>query len=158
MSRKEWEKLWLLGTGKTWKALKEFPGRLRSMAKEVEQINASLIFSPANFANVDTRVAAIIRKRLNLLPSIMRFYAAGLESHIVRIPKQFAESFPRFPKEHSPWLVKLSHLVKLITGKWHDREVAELLNTAAIALGEKAQYDALTVAQARSRFKRKPKS
>src|SRR6266705_2096581 len=39
LRRQTRESFWSLQTGKTWKALKDFPGRLRNMAAEVEQVS-----------------------------------------------------------------------------------------------------------------------
>ena len=47
--RKSCEKMSAIGTGKTWKALAEFPERLRRMAKEVEKVNESQFFAPAMY-------------------------------------------------------------------------------------------------------------
>jgi hypothetical protein len=162
--RKSWQKLWALETGKTWKALKDFPKRLRSMADEVKRVNASVFFSPAQIANAKTLKAEIVRKRFNQLPGIMHVYAAALEAHIARVPDLTAKSLPQASGGgHSHWIVLLSYTVKLATGKWRDREVAEFLNVTARALGElrpeeEDRFDALTIAQARSRFKKKPKT
>lgn len=153
--RKSFEKLAALGTGKTWKALAEFPERLRRIAKEVEQVNKSLFFAPALYVNAKTTQAEIVRKRFEQLPGIMSFYATGMEVHIARTPKLWAKTFPPSQGRHSPWLLLLSYAVKLATGKWHDAEVAELLNATAVALDETREFDALTIAQARSRFKKK---
>jgi hypothetical protein len=163
-NRRSWEKLWALQTGKTWKALREFPDRVLRMAKEVESVNASLLFSPAQIANAKTLKAEIFRKRFKQLPGIMYVYAAALEAHITRVPDLTARSFPQ-PSGGGPtrWVLSLSYTVKLATGKWRDREVAELLNVAARALGEvrpeeEDGFDALTIAQARSRSKKKSKT
>lgn len=153
--RKSFEKLAALGTGKTWKALAEFPERLRRIAKEVEQINKSPFFAPALYVNAKTTQAEIVRKRFEQLPGIISFYATGLEVHIDRTPNLWAKTFPPSQGGHSQWLLLLSYAVKLATGKWHDAEVAELLNATAVALDETREFDALTIAQARSRFKKR---
>jgi hypothetical protein len=164
LRRSSREKLWSLETGKTWKALKDFPKRLRYMADEVKRVNASLFFSPAQIANAKTLKAEIVRRRFNQLPGIMHVFAAALEAHIARVPDLTARSFPQSSGGgHSQWVLLLSYTVKLATGKWRDREVAELLNVAARALGEvrpqeEDRFDPLTIAQARSRFKKKPKT
>jgi hypothetical protein len=153
--RESWQKLWTLETGKMWKALKEFPKRLQKMAEEVERVNASFFFSPAQFANAKTLEAEIARKRFNQLPGIMRVYAAALGAHVARVPRLHAISFPPPPRGPSRRLLYLSYTVRLLTGKYRDGQVAELLNAAATALDEKSQFDALTIAQARSRWKKK---
>jgi hypothetical protein len=52
-------------------------------------------------------------------------------------------------------LARVSATVWLFTGKYHDREVADLLNAAALALGQKADFDAPEFAKARLRHKSK---
>ena len=159
--KKSLEKLWAFETGKTWKTLGEFPDRLRRMAKEIEQINVSPFFAPALYVNVKTIQAQLVRKRFEQLPGIINLYATGLEIHTARIPKQWAEAVPTSPSGPSWLLLLLSYTIKVVTGKWHDKEVAELLNAGAIALDVKAWggVDALNVAQARSRWKKaKPPS
>jgi hypothetical protein len=152
--KKSFEKLAALGTGKTWKALAEFPERVRRMAREVEQVNASPRFAPPIFANADNLKAQRARKYFNMLPGIMLVYAGGLEAHIKRVPGFFEESFPRSSGGPSQWLLLLSYTVRVATDKWRDREVAELLSATAIALGKNREFDAQTIAQARSRLKK----
>lgn len=152
--RKGWEVLWAAGAGKTWKALKEFPGRLRGMADEVERLNASPFFAPAQYVNAKTLKAEIVKKRFYQLPGIMRVYAAALEAHIERVP----QAFPPRPRGHPPALFDLSEAVKVVTGRYCDRQVADLLNASASALGEEKQFDALSIAQARSRRRKKAKT
>jgi hypothetical protein len=162
--RRSWEKLWTLETGKTWKALKDFPRRLENMADEVERVNSSFFFSPAQIANAKTLKAEFARKHFNQLPGILHVYAAALEAHIERTPDLTARIFPQSPGGGpSQWVLLLSYTVKQATGKWRDREVAELLNAGARVLGEvrpeqEDRFDALTIAQARARFKKKPKT
>jgi hypothetical protein len=45
--------------------------------------------------------------------------------------------------------------MKFLTGTYHDQEVSELLNTVANALCEEKQFDAIDIAQARSRRRRR---
>ena len=153
--KKSFQKLAALGTGKTWKALIEFPERVRHMARDVEQLNLSPFFAPPIFANADNLKAQMARKYFKMLPGIMLVCAAGLEAHIKRVPGFFEKSFPRSSGGPSQSLLLLSYTVKVATDKWRDKEVAELLNATAIALGENREFDALTIAQARSRFKKR---
>lgn len=153
--KKSFEKLAALGTGKTWKALAEFPERVRRMSREVERVNASPFFAPPIFANADNLKAQMARKYFRMLSGIMRVYAGGLEAHIKRVPRFFEKGFPRSSGGPSQWLLLLSYSVRLATDKWRDKEVAELLNATAIALGENREFDALTISQARSRFKKR---
>jgi hypothetical protein len=39
-----------------------------------------------------------------------------------------------------------------MTGKYHDKEVADLLNATADAINVTAEFDAITLAQARNRY------
>lgn len=153
--KKSFEKLGELGTGKTWKALTEFPERVRRMAREIGQINASPLFAPPIFANADNLKAQRAREYFKMLPDIMLVYAGGLEAHIKRVPGFLEKSLRRSSGGPSQWLLLLSYTVRVTTDKWRDKEVAELLNATAIALGEKREFDALTIAQARSRFKKR---
>ena len=154
--RKAWEKVWPMDTGKTWKALREFPGRLQGMAKEVEQVIASPIFAAATFTKEKTVMGEMVRKHLHLLPGTMRLCAMALEAYIVRVPDLTAEAFSA-PRGGNEALLKLSEVAEMATGKWHDREVAEVLNAAARALGKEREFDALTIAQARSRRRKMKK-
>jgi len=156
VSRKRWETVWALNTGKTWKALTEFPDRMCRMADEVKRVNESSTFSPAQFANARTAVAEIARQRFHELPGVLRLYAQELRRHIARVPRMTAKAFPPSPRGHSPALLYLSLSVLGLTGKPRDRMVADLLNAAALALGEKSEFDALTIAQLRSRRRPKP--
>jgi hypothetical protein len=148
------EKVWAMGSRKTWKALREFPARLRRIAEEIEQVNRSLFFAPAVFVNAKTLQASLIKKRFEVLPGIIRFYATGLEMHIARIPKLWAQTLPPKPKGPSQSLLLLSRSVKVCSGKWHDQEVAELLNAAAVGLGVNREFDAIQIAQTRGRSKK----
>jgi len=153
--KKSFEKLAAVGTGKEWKALAEFPERVRRMAREVEHVSASPFFAPSVFVNADNLKARMARNYFNMLPGIMRVYAAGLEGHIKRVPGLFEQSFPRSSGGPSQWLLLISYTVRVVTDKWRDKEAAELLNATAIALGEDKEFDALTIAQARSRLKKR---
>jgi hypothetical protein len=154
MSRKTWQKVWTVGTGKTWKSLKDFPKRLRGLADEVERINSSSFFAPREYVNRKTVKATIVRGRLSELPGVLRLYATALEQHLCRVPDLIAQSFPPPPRGHSTSIFDLAEFVKGLTGRPHDKEVTELLNAAGEALGEKCDLDALDLAQARSRRKK----
>lgn len=154
--KKSLEGLWALGTGKTWKAMCEFPERLRRIAKEMKQINETAFFAPAAYVNAKTTQAEIIRKRFEQLPTTVNLYATALEMHTARIPKQWAKMILPVPRRPSWPVQALSYTVRFVTGKWHDKEVAELLNAGALALDLKGWngVDALNIAQARSRWKK----
>jgi len=114
--RKAFEMAWSHGTGKTWKALREFPERLRRVATEVEQVNSSRFFTPSMLANVKTRQVDIARKFLYTLPGLMRLYAGGLEAHIKRVPDLTEQILPLSPVAPSQWLWLISLYVRALTG------------------------------------------
>lgn len=151
--RNTWKKLWTLGTGKSWEALKDLPDRIQRMARAIEGVNKSQFFAPSQFANAETTVARVLRGRFSDLPVTLDMYAEALRLHIERIPKLTAKIHPTpAPGEYSELVFQLSRLVKAITGSDHDRQVADLLNSAANALGEKNfRLDPLDLNQARYR-------
>lgn len=149
--RETWEKFWPVGTGKTWKALKDFPRRIRGIADEVERVNSNPFFNPSFWITKETTDATIVRRRFTELPGLLCLYAASLELLIGRLPTLTAQAYPPPTQGHSDFVFLLSGSVKMVTGRFRDREVAELLNAAALALGEEYEFDALTLAQARSR-------
>jgi hypothetical protein len=161
MNRASWETLWTYTTGKTskerksWKALKDFPGRIEGMAHEIELVNGSKFFAPATFVNAKTPQAQIVRRRFEKLPGIMRLYAKGLRQQIQRVPVLSAKAIPPIQRGGDDTLVSVSSVIKIITGKWLDKQGAALLNAAAVALGVERQFDALTITQARFRWKKK---
>jgi hypothetical protein len=80
--RKAWEKVWSRETGKTWKAFKGFPARLRRMAKEAEQVIANPFFAVATFTTKKTVKEELIGRHLRQLPGTMRLCAMALEAFI----------------------------------------------------------------------------
>jgi hypothetical protein len=144
--RTAWVKVWSRETGKTWKALKGFPARLRSMAKETEQVIANPIFAIATFTKEKTVKEELIGRRLRQLPGTMGLFAMAVEAFIATT------------REGNEPLLSLSQVAGMATGKSHDREVANLLNAAARALDKEGEFDAMTITQARSRRKKKPKT
>ena len=145
------ERAWASNTSKSWKALREFPERLIRMADEVERINAG---DPAVFArtphwNVDRNESSNLREVCKQLPGSMRSYAKALRERNTYV----ARATPR--NGRSKALFDLSEMVKIFTGKYLDRQVAELLNATAEVLEEDVQFDALSVAQARSRHRKR---
>jgi len=157
-SRKAWETVWTRNTGKTWKALREFPDRVCGMADEIKRLNESFAFSAVQYASAQTVEAVTVRKVFNQLPAMLGAYAEALRWHIDRVPLMTAEAFPPLPRGHSKFVVYVSELIKAATGRFRDRECARLLNAAALALDEKAEFDALTIAQARSRSRKSRKT
>ncbi len=162
--RKAWAKLWVKGTCKSWKALKDFPKKLEGMAEELERLNASYFFAPEHCGKADFvkqnlyKLPEVVQERLYELPESMRLYAEALEVQIETVPGLTAHFFPRGPLAPLDGAFQLSRFLKVLTGRYHDKEAAELLNAAAIALGKEPHWDALKIAQARSRRKKKSKS
>lgn len=153
VNRRSWEKLWAAGTGKTWKALTEFPDRIERMAQEIQDVGGGPFFAPVAFINAKTPEAQAVRKRFEQLPGIMRLYAEGLPQQIKRVPVLSAKTIPSIQRRGDDTLVSLSSVIRIITGRWLDQQAAELVNTAAIALGVDRQIDARIVYQARYRWK-----
>jgi hypothetical protein len=141
------EGIWLQGTGRSWKALTEFPTRLQRVADEIENLNAKF-FCISEACRNPTLVS------FNRVPMILRSYAETLGRRAARIPKAFP--MPRRGK----WVSELSTFTMLVTGRFCDKEVAELLNGASTALDleKDPHFDALTIAQARSRLNKKSKT
>jgi len=153
--RKTWEKLWAGGTNKTWKALKDFPKRLRGMADEVKQVSTGTLFDfeVMPWITEGTVGAQVFKQRLQQLPGILNLYAASLENMTKRLPTVFLKhaGVPSRKGRNSQCVLVLSQLVEALTGRFCDQEVASLLNAAACALGESFKIDALDLAQARYR-------
>ena len=145
------ERTWASKTGKTWKALRVFPERLREMADEVERINAGdpMFFARTRHWNVDRYESGKLRDACEQLPELMRSYAKALtdcNEFRVRVTPVSGRLKA---------LLALSELVKYFTGAYRDKQVSELLNTAANVFEERVQFDALRIAQARSRDRKK---
>jgi hypothetical protein len=83
------------------------------------------------------------------LPVLMKIYAQALRERNAAV----SAATPR--SGSSEGLFQLSETMKFLSGTYHDQEVSELLNATAIALGENREFDALAIAQVRSRFKKK---
>jgi hypothetical protein len=150
-SRKDNRNLVAAAVGKTWKALEEMPQRVENIAREVEKVNAHPILAPAGQADRQTQSVKNALSRLGELPGSMRLWAKALRERTQAIRRDYAVIINR----GKPPLYWLQFFVKGATGKPNDREVADLLNAAAIALGEEPTFDALSLAQARSRRKYK---
>lgn len=137
------------GTGKTWKAVKEFPKRIKSMADEMERVNTSTFLAPEKAIKRKARGAKMARQKFRDLPSLMRVFGTALERQIEVISLLNADVFPRTPTHEYLMLA-----VRSWTGKPHDKEVAELLNAAGTILGGKSDFDALALAQSRLRSRK----
>jgi hypothetical protein len=128
-------KSWVTETGKTWKALREFPTRIKGMAGQIDRMNAHPFL------------------RLKELPTIMRRDAEQLAERLKIFSQVLAEAFPQTP----PSLHDLMSIVENWTGRAHDRQVIELLNAADVALNpkqSKPRFDTQKLLDLRSRQKR----
>jgi hypothetical protein len=142
---------WARGTGKTWKVLREFPGRLEKIADEVKRINNA---DPSFYAHRRSRDLSRfellrLQEQVMQLPVVMRVYAEALRERNAAV----SVATPRSGSLEG--LFQLSETMKFLTGTYHDQEVSELLNTVANALGEEKQFEAINVAQARSRRRKR---
>jgi hypothetical protein len=157
-SRESIQGVWALGTGKTWRGIKNFPARLRGIADEVQKINDTGFFSPNTWITKDTTRARITKGHFLRLPGLLRIYGAYLEALASeKIPAAWQSQIHPTPRRHSPTLFWLSDIVKVATGRFRDREVCDLLDATAAALGVKYQFDPILLAQARSRYNRQKK-
>lgn len=141
---------WARGTGKTWKALAEFPNRLERLAEEVKRINKAdrLFYARRRDKDLSRFELLRLQEQCMQLPVVMRIYAEALRERNATV----TAATPRGGR--SEGLFQLTELVKWLTGAYHYQEVSELLNTVANALGEEKEFDAIDVAQARSRRRR----
>jgi hypothetical protein len=139
-----WERFYTSSTGKSWKALTEFPERIRKMAKELDALRRSRYFSAEEAENFSS------------LPSKLNDYADWIKSQLEKIPVRGDRARVR---GQPGWKYHLSRRVKALTGRFYDIEVARLINAVNVALnGERASekgVDAQTLADVRSRHKRK---
>lgn len=150
------EGVWASDTGKSWKALNDFPTRLRRIADEIQRINESRLLSPSVWIRKDTVKGQVGRRQFGILPNVLRVYALWLESLVSdRIPSWFRAELPPVPRGHSPALFLMCSVVKLATGRFHDKEVCDLLDSAASALGVRHMFDPTLLAQARGRYAKK---
>jgi len=142
---------WARGMGKTWKALQDFPNRLEKIADDVERINNAdrLFYARRRGKDLSRFELLRLREQCMQLPVVMRIYADALRERNAAV----SAATPRSGR--SIGLFELNELVKFITGQWHDAKTADLLNAAAEALNETSEFDALTIAQARSRRRKK---
>jgi hypothetical protein len=142
---------WARGTGKTWKALEEFPNHLEKIADDVRTINKADPHFYARRRGNDLSRFELLRLQENCmqLPLMIRDYAKALRERNAAV----AAATPRSGRSNG--LFQLTDIVKFLTGSYHDQEVSELLNAVAHALGEEKEFDAIDVAQARFRFKKK---
>jgi hypothetical protein len=139
-SREFREGIWLKGMGMSWKSLYELPRRLHRMADTIKSLNRK--FFGISEANVNSLFVSFYG-----IPTILQSYAETLSGHTARIQKGF------HPPPRSRRLYELSDFAKKATGQYRDRELVELLDAAAIAMGYKnlPEFDAMQLVQARYR-------
>jgi len=150
---------WAQNTGKTWKSLVEFPGRLRRMAEEVEHLSRSHFFDPRAITS-EIPLAIFAKREFSILPVTLKNYASWLEEQAGSISAYRKYFYLSPSRERSFFIYLVSEQVKLITGRFCDPEVAELLNAADLLLNpDKTHrdkgFDAPTLALLRARWKRK---
>ena len=137
--------------GKSWKQLEDMPRRIEKIAIEIEGINTDGLLAPARQVNREAQNAEDTLKRLRELPESMRLWAKALGQRAKAVRQDYDAVFA--PGKTPLYWLQL--FVKRAIGKPRDREVAELLNAAAVALGKDPTFDAFDLAQARSRRKNK---
>jgi hypothetical protein len=143
---------WMKTLPQPWKALKDFPKMLDRIAAEIQLINkADPLFYARRRGNGYSSRSALLRlqQRCIELPRMIQGYAEALRERNAAV----ASATPRSGSLNA--LIELTEAVKYLTGNHHDKEVSELLNTIARALGVRKRFDALSIAQARSRHRKK---
>lgn len=161
-TRKEsFERTFAQFTGKTWKQLAEFPNRLRRIAAEVEHLSGSPSFDPAQTITSELPLAIYAKREFPILPTTLENYANWLEAHVSATSRFIKRFCPQGPQgRYSGFILNVSEEVKLLTGRVCDRQVADLLNAADLALNPDdpdsgTRYDEQGIALLRSRKKRK---
>jgi hypothetical protein len=160
-SKADFERTFARFTGKTWKALSEFPARLRRTAEEVERVGGSHFFDPARAIKLETPLAIYARREFPKLPTTLANYARWLEAQVKGISRMMRRFYRRGrPGQYSSFILNASEQVKLIAGRFCDRQVADLLNAADRVLhpGDSTsgiRFDEQGIALLRSRQKHK---
>lgn len=158
--KEKFERRWAQDTGKTWKALTEFPTRIRRMAGEVEHVGKSHWLDPKRIAS-EIPLAMYAKREFPILPTTLRNYADWLEATINRTSTFLKSLYLRVPRGRlSLFTLTVSEQVKLITGRYRDRLVADLLNAADLVLHpgtakSQPRFFEQDIALQRSRQKRK---
>ncbi len=174
--KERWEEVWGSGTSKKWKALTEFPDRIRKISAEVTSVSGSAFFDPqrairgklapwadfsyAAFSGRDGHFVNFAKEQFRLLPVTLKLYADWLEVQIKGISALGKHFYRRKPRKHSLFIHEVSNEVNRITGRVCDRQVADLLNAADRAMNPAQKrtddrFDEQTIALLRSRQKRK---
>ncbi len=161
--KEDWERRWARDTGKSWKALAEFPARLRRMAEDVKGLSGSPFFDPMRTATTvlpDTDWD-FARQGLYMLPFCLEAYSNWLDERVKHVSAYMRYFYRRTPRGRlSAFTLHVSEQVKLLTGRLHDPEVAELLNAADLVLNPEIaktgpRFDEQSIALLRYREKRK---
>ena len=162
--KENYERRWAQDTGKTWKALAEFPGRLRGMAEEVKGLSGSPFFDPARTTTTmipDGKHWDFAKRELSMLHLFLEGYSYWLDERVKCVSTFMKHFYRRVPRGTlSLFTLNVSKEVKLMTGRFHDREVADLLNAADFVLNPDIaksgpRFDEQSIALMRSRQKRK---
>lgn len=159
--KEHWERSFAQDTGKTWKALSEFPDRLRRIAGELEHLSGSWPFDPVRAITSERPLAIYAKREFPILPTTLRNYANWLAAQVNAVSGLMKLFYLRAPRGRLSLLtLQVSEQVKLITGRVCDPQVAELLNAADLVLNpgdldSGDRFDEQTIALMRSREKRK---
>jgi hypothetical protein len=127
LTRASYEKRLMANTEKTLKSAKEFPARIERLATEIEKMNANPFFNS---------------KRHDTLSLALRGYARFLAERV--------EFFNAMPSAGTQPGLHLSFTVRDWTGRFHDKEVLDLLTEAAAFLQKDREYDPQTLRHWRS--------
>ncbi len=176
--KENWEGCWAQDTGKTWKALTEFPSRVRKMSAEMRGISRSSFFDPeqairgrihpgfdflSQIFSADhegDEFVELSKQLFSALPQILDRYANWLEVQTGGISAYMRRFYRRAPRKHSGFIHAVTNEVKRITGRVCDRQVVDLLNAADRLVNPQHQgngdrFDEPTIALLRSRRKRR---
>ena len=182
-SKKAWQQCWSRNTGKTWKALSEFPDRIRKISAEVKRVHGSPYFDPGRairgqlagwadfwshaFSGADDEFVDSAKRQFAMFPVILNLYAdwldvqikgtSALMRHTSALMRHFYLGASR---KHPRFIHEVSKEVRRITGRFCDHQVADLLNAADRVVnphnqGSSDRFDEQTIALLRSRQKRK---
>lgn len=159
--KEHWERTFAQDTGKTWKALSEFPDRLKRIAGELEHLSGNWPFDPVRAFTSEEPLAIYAKREFPILPTTLRNYANWLAAQVNAVSGLMKNFYLRAPRGRlSLVTLQVSEQVKLITGRVCDPQVAELLNAADLVLNpgdsdSGDRFDEQAIALMRSREKRK---
>jgi hypothetical protein len=162
--KENFERRFAQDTGKTWKALAEFPDRLRRLAEEVKGLSRSPFFDPLRTATTilpDNTHWDFAKRDFCMLHLFLESYSYWLDERVKRVSALGKHFYRRAPRgKLSLFTIHVSEQVKLTTGGWHDRLVADLLNAADLVLNPDTakcgpRFDEQSIVLQRSRNKTK---